>query len=72
VAQRRRRPRQLWPIWAVSALLATLFAALAGRLMLGESMSHVQLAGGALIFACVMAVPLVPLMGARRREAATA
>ncbi|BAL23921.1 DMT family transporter [Azoarcus sp. KH32C] len=43
----------------------TLFAALAGRVVLGESMSVEQMAGGALIFACVMAVQLLPLLRVR-------
>ena len=43
----------------------TIFAALAGRVVLGESLSTQQMMGGALIFACVMAVQLLPLLRAR-------
>lgn len=50
----------------------TLFAALAGRLVLGETMNATQMAGGALIFACVLAVQLLPLIRSRRAALAGA
>lgn len=45
----------------------TLFAALAGRLVLGETMTAAQMTGGSLIFACVLAVQILPLWRAQRR-----
>jgi drug/metabolite transporter (DMT)-like permease len=39
-----------------------LFAAIAAALVLGERLSGMQMLGGALIFACIVAVQLVPLM----------
>lgn len=50
----------------------TLFAALAGRLVLGETMTPAQMGGGGLIFACVLAVQILPLWRAQRRLAASA
>lgn len=50
----------------------TLFAALAGRLALGETMTPAQMSGGGLIFACVLAVQILPLWRAQRRLAASA
>ena len=48
----------------------TLFAALAGRFVLGETLTAEQMAGGLLIFACVLAVQILPLGRARRTVAA--
>ena len=48
----------------------TLFAALAGRFVLGETLTAEQMAGGLLIFACVLAVQILPLGRARRAVAA--
>jgi drug/metabolite transporter (DMT)-like permease len=48
----------------------TLFAALAGRFVLGETLTAEQMAGGLLIFACVLAVQILPLWRARRAVAA--
>ncbi len=39
-----------------------LFSAIAAAVVLGERLSTVQMLGGALIFACIVAVQLVPLM----------
>lgn len=50
----------------------TLFAALAARLVLGETMSALQVTGGSLIFGSVLAVQLLPLVRARRPAAAGA
>ncbi|MCK6410000.1 DMT family transporter [Thauera sp.] len=50
----------------------TLFAALAGHLALGETMTPAQMSGGGLIFACVLAVQILPLWRAQRRLAASA
>lgn len=50
----------------------TLFAAVAGRILLGETLNEIQLAGGALIFCCVMAVQLLPLFTLRGEAAARA
>lgn len=44
----------------------TLFAALAARVFLGELLIPQQLVGGALIFACVMAIQLLPLIRTRQ------
>lgn len=62
VAQRHTRAADA----AILLSCETLFAALAGRWVLGEEMSGVQLTGGILIFGCVLAVQILPLIGRRR------
>ncbi|MCK9985201.1 MAG: hypothetical protein AzoDbin1_01673 [Azoarcus sp.] len=47
----------------------TLFAAIAARIFVGEVLTPMQLLGGALIFACVMAIQLLPLVRARNEAA---
>lgn len=49
-----------------------MFAALAGRLVLGETLTVAQMSGGLLIFACVLAVQILPLWRARRAVAVEA
>lgn len=49
-----------------------LFAALAGAIYLGERLTPLQLAGGALIFTAMVAVQLVPLFEQRRPAAESA
>jgi drug/metabolite transporter (DMT)-like permease len=46
----------------------TLFAALAARFFLSEVLTPMQMAGGALIFACVLAIQLLPLLRTWRRS----
>jgi len=58
VAQRHTRPSDA----AILLSSETLFAAAAGALYLGERLDAVQLAGCALIFACILSVQLLPLM----------
>ncbi len=50
----------------------TLFAALAGRLVLGETLTAGQMAGGLLIFACVLAVQILPMWRAQPPASAEA
>ena len=40
----------------------TLFAAVAARLYLGETLSPVQIAGGVLIFGSVLSIQILPLL----------
>lgn len=68
VAQRHTRAADA----AILLSCETLFAALAGRLALGETMTAGQMAGGVLIFACVLAVQILPLWPARRMAAVRA
>ncbi len=65
VAQRHTPPADA----AVLLSSELLFAAVAGAIYLGERLSPLQLAGGMLIFACIVAVQVAPLF---RREAAAA
>jgi drug/metabolite transporter (DMT)-like permease len=44
----------------------TLFAALFGFLLMGDRLNATGVAGGALIFVCILAVQMLPLMAARR------
>jgi drug/metabolite transporter (DMT)-like permease len=62
VAQRHTRPAEA----AILLSSEVLFAALAGALYLGERLAPIQLAGGLLIFACIVGVQILP----RPREAA--
>jgi drug/metabolite transporter (DMT)-like permease len=62
VAQRHTRPAEA----AILLSSEVLFAALAGALYLGERLAPIQLAGGILIFACIVGVQILP----RPREAA--
>jgi drug/metabolite transporter (DMT)-like permease len=64
VAQRHTPPADA----AVLLSSELLFAAVAGAIYLGERLSPLQLAGGMLIFACIVAVQVAPLF--RRNEAA--
>lgn len=57
VAQRHTPPADA----AILLSSEVLFAALAARLLLGEQLTAVQLTGGMLIFAAVLAVQLLPL-----------
>ena len=50
----------------------TLFAAVFGALMMGDRLTPSGMLGGSLIFACILAVQLVPLVGAGMRRLATA
>lgn len=68
VAQRHTRAADA----AILLSCETLFAALAGRLALGETMTAAQVAGGVLIFACVLAVQILPLWPLRRTAPAGA
>ena len=68
VAQRHTRAADA----AILLSCETLFAALAGRLVLGESLSIEQMSGGVLIFACVLAVQILPLWETRRAALAGA
>lgn len=68
VAQRHTRAADA----AILLSCETLFAALAGRLVLGESMHAAQMAGGVLIFACVLAVQILPMWQLRREALAGA
>jgi len=62
VAQRHTRPAEA----AILLSSEVLFAALAGALYLGERLAPIQLAGGFLIFACIVGVQILP----RPREVA--
>jgi drug/metabolite transporter (DMT)-like permease len=62
VAQRHTGPAEA----AILLSAEILFAALAGALYLGERLAPIQLAGGLLIFACIVGVQILP----RPREAA--
>lgn len=62
VAQRHTRPAEA----AIILSSEVLFAALAGALYLGERLAPVQLAGGLLIFVCIVGVQILP----RPREVA--
>ena len=59
VAQRHTLPTDA----AILLSSELIFAALAGAWYLGEQLSAIQLAGGALIFACILAVQLLPILG---------
>lgn len=50
----------------------TLFAAVFGALLMGDRLSASGMLGGGLIFGCILAVQLVPLVGAGMRRMATA
>ena len=54
---------------AVIMSAETLFAAFFGFLLMGDRLTPTGLAGCALIFACVIAVQMMPLMAARRSQA---
>lgn len=56
VAQSHSRPADA----AILLSSELLFAAVAGAICLGEKLSSIQLIGGALIFACILAVQLLP------------
>lgn len=56
VAQRHTRPAEA----AILLSSEVLFAALAGALYLGERLVPIQLAGGLLIFACIVGVQVLP------------
>jgi len=56
VAQSHSRPADA----AILLSSELLFAAVAGAICLGEKLNVIQLAGGALIFACILAVQLLP------------
>jgi drug/metabolite transporter (DMT)-like permease len=56
---------------AVILSAETLFAALAGAVLLGERLGALELAGGALIFAGVLAVELLPLWARQRARSRT-
>lgn len=56
VAQRHTRPSDA----AILLSSEILFAAIAGALYLGERLSLIQLAGGVMIFACIVAVQVLP------------
>lgn len=56
VAQRHTRPAEA----AILLSSEVLFAALAGALYLGERLAPIQLAGGLLIFACIVGVQVLP------------
>ncbi len=56
VAQRHSRPAEA----AILLSSEVLFAALAGALYLGERLAPIQLAGGLLIFACIVGVQVLP------------
>ncbi len=56
VAQRHTRPAEA----AILLSSEILFAALAGALYLGERLAPIQLAGGLLIFACIVGVQVLP------------
>lgn len=56
VAQRHTRPAEA----AILLSSEVLFAALAGALYLGERLAPIQLAGGLLIFLCIVAVQVLP------------
>jgi len=60
VAQRYTRPADA----AILLSSEVLFAAIAAALLLGERLDAVQMAGGLLIFASIVAVQLVPMFGA--------
>lgn len=62
VAQRHTRPAEA----AILLSSEVLFAALAGALYLGERLAPIQLAGGLVIFACIVGVQILP----RPREVA--
>jgi len=47
----------------------TVFAAMGGMIFLGERLSWLQLSGGVLILASIMAVELIPIYGASRARA---
>lgn len=64
VAQRHTRAADA----AILLSSETLFAAIAGALYLGERLSGMQMAGCALIFACILAVQLLPFLS-RKDEA---
>lgn len=59
VAQRHTAPTDA----AILLSSELIFAALAGAWYLGERLSAMQVAGGVLIFVCIVAVQLVPLLG---------
>lgn len=59
VAQRHTQPTDA----AILLSSELIFAALAGAWYLGEQLSTIQLAGGAMIFVCILAVQLLPMLG---------
>lgn len=63
VAQRHTHPADA----AVLLSSEVLFAAIAGALYLGERLNAIQLAGCALIFACIVGVQVLPLLGRSTR-----
>jgi drug/metabolite transporter (DMT)-like permease len=65
VAQSHSRPADA----AILLSSELLFAAIAGALCLGEKLSSIQLAGGILIFACILAVQLLPAQPLKPAEA---
>lgn len=66
VAQRHTRPADA----AILLSSEILFAAIAGAIYLGERLEPIQVAGGALIFACIVAVQVAPLFGRRSKGTA--
>lgn len=59
VAQRHTQPTDA----AILLSSELIFAALAGAWYLGEQLSTIQLAGGAMIFVCILAVQILPMLG---------
>jgi drug/metabolite transporter (DMT)-like permease len=59
VAQRHTQPTDA----AILLSSELIFAALAGAWYLDEKLSAIQLAGGALIFVCILAVQVLPMLG---------
>lgn len=59
VAQRHTQPTDA----AILLSSELIFAALAGAWYLGEQLSTIQLAGGAMIFVCILVVQLLPMLG---------
>ena len=49
----------------------TLFAALFGFLLMGDRLSSTGIAGCVVIFVCIIAVQLLPLMGSKKQAAQT-
>lgn len=65
IAQRHTRPADA----AILLSSEILFAAIAGALYLGERLSAIQLVGGLLIFACIVAIQVLPLFEPSARPA---
>ncbi|MQY50954.1 DMT family transporter [Rhodocyclus tenuis] len=68
VAQRHTRAADA----AILLSSETLFAAIAGAVYLGERLDGMQMAGCALIFACILAVQLIPFIGQARNSGESA